>query len=358
MNISRILVINPGSTSTKVAVYDNTKSVFLKNIKHSNQDLEKFDTIVSQYHFRKDVIISELKKADICLDNLKAVIGRGGLLKPIKSGVYEVNEQMKKDLTEGIMGQHASNLGGLLADEIANDINGAKAFIADPVVVDELEDVARITGLPSMPNKSIFHPLNQKAVARQFARTRGFIYEDLNLIVAHLGGGISIGTHKKGRIIDVNNALNGDGPLSPERSGSLPTKSLVDACFSGKYTHQEMLKMISGKGGLVAHLGTNQCYEAEKMAQNGDKHAKLIIEAMAYQIGKHIGAAAAILKGKVNGIIITGGIAHSEMIVNYIKEMVDFIAPIAIYPGEDEMGALMQNALRALQNPEVCKKYK
>jgi butyrate kinase len=357
MEIFRILVLNPGSTSTKIAVYDNEKSVFLKNIKHSNEDLAPFKTIADQYQFRKDVILRELINAEIDIERINAVVGRGGLVKPISSGVYEVNEALKRDLKIGVLGEHASNLGGLIADDIAKSLPDARAFIADPVVVDELDDVARITGCPSMPRRSIFHALNQKAVARLFAHTRGFVYEELNLIVAHMGGGISIGAHRKGKVVDVNNAIDGYGPFSPERAGTLPAGALIKACFSGKHSYEEMMKVVNGKGGLVAHLGTNQAYEVEKRVQAGDKHAELILNAMSYQIAKSIGACAAVLKGKVNGIILTGGIAHDKFVINYIKERVDFIAPVAVYPGEDEMTALMQNGLMALRDQVECKVY-
>ena len=357
MEIYRILVINPGSTSTKVAVFDNEKSVFLKNIKHSNEELEPFESIPDQYEFRKEVILNELINADIDIERIDGVVGRGGLVKPISSGVYEVNEALKRDLRIGVLGEHASNLGGLIADDIAKSLPHARAFIADPVVVDELEEVARITGCPGMPRQSIFHALNQKAVARLFARTRGFVYEELNLIVAHMGGGVSIGAHKNGRVIDVNNAIDGYGPFSPERAGTLPTGALIKACYSGEKTYDEMKKILVGKGGLVAHLGTNQAYEVEQRIKAGDKHAELILSAMCYQIGKAIGGCAAVLKGKVNGIILTGGIAHDKFVVEYIRSMVDFIAPVAVYPGEDEMTALMQNGLMALRKQVECKVY-
>ncbi len=358
METFQILVLNPGSTSTKIAVYENEKSIFLKNIKHISDEIAAFKTVADQYEFRKEVILKELESADIDINKLDAVVGRGGLVKPIESGVYEVNEALKRDLRAGILGEHASNLGGLIAEDIAKTIPNARAFIADPVVVDELEDVARITGCPGMPRQSIFHALNQKAVARLFARTRGFVYEELNLIVAHMGGGISIGAHKQGKVIDVNNAIDGYGPFSPERAGTLPTGPLIKACFSGKYTLEEMKKIVNGKGGLVAHLGTNQAYEVAKRIEKGDKKAELVLSAMSYQIGKAIGGCAAVLKGKVNGIILTGGIANNTFVVNYVKNMIDWIAPLAVYPGEDEMNALMQNALMVLKNEINCKDYK
>lgn len=357
METYRVLAINPGSTSTKIAVFDNEKSVFLKNIKHSNDDLAPFHSISEQFEFRKEVILNELIQADIEIDRIDAVVGRGGLVKPIESGVYEINEALKRDLRVGILGEHASNLGGLIADDIAKSLPSARAFIADPVVVDELDEVARITGCPSMPRQSVFHALNQKAVARLFARTRGFVYEELNLIVAHMGGGISIGAHRKGRVVDVNNALEGYGPFSPERAGTLPTGALIRACYSGKYSFDEMKKIVNGNGGLVAHLGTNQAYEVEEKIKAGDKYAELVLSAMSYQIGKAIGGCATVLKGKVNGIILTGGIAHDQFVVDYIRDMVDFIAPVAVYPGEDEMTALMQNGLMVLRNQVKCKNY-
>ena len=354
----KILVINPGSTSTKIAVYDGHKSVFLKTVKHSVEQLAKYDKISDQYEFRKEVILNELIHAEIDIEQIDAVVGRGGLVKPIESGVYEVNEALKEDLRKGVLGEHASNLGGLIADDIAKSLPKARAFIADPVVVDELDDVARITGLPEMPRRSVFHALNQKAVARTFAASRDRKYEDINVIVAHMGGGITVGAHRKGRVIDVNNGLDGYGPFSPDRAGTLPTGALVDACYSGKHTYEEMRKKISGNGGLMAHLGTNQVHEVEEMIEKGDEHAKLILEAMAYQVSKAIGGAAAALKGLVDGVLLTGGIANSEFVVDYIKARVSFLAPVIVYPGEDEMKALAENANSALSGEVEIKEYK
>lgn len=358
MYLKKILVVNPGSTSTKIAVFNGHQSCFLKTLRHPADQLARFDNIASQFEFRKELIIKELKDAQIEIDDFNAVVGRGGLVKPIESGVYEVNEALKADLIEGVLGEHASNLGGLIADDIAKSIDGARAFIADPVVVDELEDVARITGHPDMPRRSVFHALNQKAVAKNFAKEIDRDYEDINVIVAHLGGGISVGAHKKGRVIDVNNALDGYGPFSPERAGTLPTGALIDACFSVKYSHNEMRKFVNGKGGLVAHLGTNQAHEVEKKVIEGDEHYTLIHSAMAYQIGKAIGGNAAALKGEVDGIILTGGIAYNKILVDYIKDMVGWIGPIKVYPGEDEMKALADNALCVLSGEVECKIYK
>jgi len=359
MEEQRILAINPGSTSTKIAVFKNEEALFVKNIKHANEDLVGFKAIAEQFSFRKDIILKELKDADIEINTITAVVGRGGLVKPIESGVYEVNEALKADLKKGILGEHASNLGGLIAADIANELNnGARAFIADPVVVDELQDVARVAGHPNFQRLSIFHALNQKAIARTYAKSIGKKYEELNLIVAHLGGGISVGAHSNGRVIDVNNALDGEGPLSPERSGYLPNGQLVKMCFSGEYTLEQIKLMIKGDGGLVAHLGTNDAYEVECRAKDGDAKAALIQDAMAYQVGKEIGAAAAVLKGKVDGILITGGIAHSKVVCNYIKDMVSFIGNVQIYPGEDEMSALAMNGLMVLRNEVATKEYK
>lgn len=352
-----ILAINPGSTSTKIAVYKNVKSIFLKNIKHSSDELKKFSKIADQFEFRKDIILQELKTAEISIESISGVVGRGGLIKPIESGVYEVNEQMKSDIRNVIMGEHASNLGALIADNIAKSIPNARAYIADPVVVDELQEVARISGHPNFKRVSIFHALNQKAIARAHAKSLNKSYFDLNLIVAHLGGGISVGAHQQGRVIDVNNALDGDGPFSPERSGTVPAGQLAKLCFSNEYTLDQVKKMLNGQGGLVAHLGTNDAYEVEMRAKNGDKVAKLIQDAMAYNIAKSIGALAAALKGKVDSIILTGGIAHNPDLVEYIKEMVSFIAPVAVYPGEDEMQALAVNGLMVLKGEVTPKIY-
>jgi len=357
MENRRILAINPGSTSTKIAVYQGDKSVFLKNIKHSNEELAQFNSISEQFEFRKDIILKEMVDAEIMIDLIEAVVGRGGLVKPIESGVYLVDEKLKADLRVGVLGEHASNLGGLIADNIAQSLPNAKAYIADPVVVDEMIDVARVSGHPEFERISIFHALNQKAVSRAFALTVDKNYEDLNIIVAHLGGGISVGAHLKGRVIDVNNALDGEGPFSPERSGTLPSGALAKLCFSGDVTLDEVKKMIKGEGGLVAHMGTNDAYEIELKAKDGDAKAQLIQDAMAYQVGKSIGAAAASLKGEVDGIILTGGIAHNGDLVNYVKEMVSFIAPVIVYPGEDEMKALAMNGYMVLRGDVEPKRY-
>ncbi|NOU59042.1 butyrate kinase [Marinifilum caeruleilacunae] len=357
METRRILAINPGSTSTKIAVFQGDKSVFLKNIKHSAEELAEFNQITEQFEFRKNIIMKEMVDAEIQIDLIEAVVGRGGLVKPIESGIYEVNDRLKEDLRVGILGEHASNLGGLIADNIAQSLPKAKAYIADPVVVDEMIDVARVSGHPEFQRVSIFHALNQKAIGRAFAQSIDKKYEDINVIVAHLGGGISVGAHLKGKVVDVNNALDGEGPFSPERSGTLPTGALAKMCFSGEYTLDDIKKMIKGEGGLVAHLGTNDAYEVELKAKDGDAKAKLIQDAMSYQVAKSIGEMAAVLKGDVEGILLTGGIAHNPDLVNYIKDMVSFIAPVVVYPGEDEMKALAMNGYMVLRNEIEPKVY-
>jgi len=355
--VYRLLVINPGSTSTKIAVFDNEKPVFEETIRHSNEELAPYANVIDQFEFRKNMILETLNAKGINITKLSAVIGRGGLLKPIESGTYVVNETMLKDLREAKRGQHASNLGGIIAYEIASQLH-IPAYIVDPVVVDELDDIARISGMPELERISILHALNQKAVAKRAAKDMGRAYEDLNLIVAHLGGGISVGAHRKGRVVDVNNALDGEGPMSPERAGTLPVGGLIKLCYSGKYTIDEMKKKVVGKGGLVAHLGTNDGREVVRRIEAGDKHAELIYKAMAYQIGKEIGACAAVLEGKVDAICITGGLAYDKMLVGWIKEMVEFISQVLVYPGEDEMIALAEGGLRVLRKEEEPKEYK
>ncbi|MEA4960895.1 butyrate kinase [Lutispora sp.] len=354
--IYRILAINPGSTSTKIAVYDNEDSIFTKTIFHSSEIIGQFSKIHDQYNFRKEMVVNTLKEQGVDLNSLDGVVGRGGNMKPVKGGTYGINEKMIEDLKVGVMGQHASNLGGIIAWEIANLLN-IPAYVVDPVVVDELEDLARISGMPEIPRKSKDHPLNQKAVGRKAAAELGGKYEEYNFLIAHLGGGISIGVHKKGRIIDVNNALDGDGPFSPERSGGLPVGSLVDMCFSGEYTKQEIMKKIVGNGGLTAYLGTNDGREIQKRIKAGDEYAKLIYEAMAYQISKEIGAGASVLRGEVDAILLTGGVAYDDEFTAWIKERVGFIAPVMVYPGEFEMVALVQGVLRVMNGVESVKIY-
>lgn len=355
--IHQILAINPGSTSTKIAVYHNTRPVFLRTISHNPEQLEQYDNIANQFELRHDAILYELDQARITRKEIEIVIGRGGLLKPLKSGVYSINDEMRNDLLMGAQGEHASNLGGLIADAIAAKIPGARAFIADPVVVDEMHEVARFTGHPLFRRHSIFHALNQKATGRAYARLLNKKYEDLNLVVAHLGGGISVGAHYQGRIIDVNQALDGEGPFSPERTGSLPMGELAAWCLNGSHTLSEIKHTLSGQGGYIAYFGTNNAYEIELMARDGDEKARTLQDAMAYQIGKEIGAYAAVLHGKIDAIILTGGMAHNTAIVEYIKSMVSFIAPVVIYPGEDEMHSLAMNAFLVAKGELMPKEY-
>lgn len=352
-----ILVINPGSTSTKIAVFEDRKVVFGKSIYHTPQDLAPFPRICQQYEFRKATIFNELKNNNIQIDLFAAVIGRGGLVHPIPSGTYRVNELMLNHLGQGIGGEHASNLGGLLAHSIASEIPGCKALISDPVVVDELQDVARITGIPQIERVSIFHALNQKAIAKRHASILGKSYEDLNLIVVHLGGGISVGAHRKGRVIDVNNALNGDGPIAPERAGTIPALQLAELCYSGKYTFEEVKRMLTGKGGMVAHLGTNSFMELCDKVQAGDPKAIRLYQAMAYTISKQIGATAVVLNGKIDAILFTGGIAHNKRFIDLITEQVGFLGPCFTYAGEDEMLALATNAYNILTGEETAQVY-
>ncbi len=354
---SWILAINPGSTSTKIAVYDGESPLFLKNLKHGQDQLAKFQKITDQFQFRKDLIIKQLHEAEIDIRHIRIVMGRGGLLKPIESGIYEVNDAMIRDLRNSPLGEHASNLGGLIADDISKSLPDAKAYIANPVVVDELIDLARYTGHPQFKRKSIFHALNQKAVAREHAKSVMKDYESMNLVVVHLGGGITVGAHRKGRVIDVNQGLDGEGPFSPERAGTLPVGDLVRLCFSGKYTQKEIMSMIKGKGGLVAYMGTNSAYEVEMKAYEGDERASQVMQAMAYQVAKDIGAMATVLEGEVDGILITGGVANSKWFVNMVIERVKFIAPVHVYPGEDEMRALAFNGFRVLKGEAVIRIY-
>lgn len=352
----KILIINPGSTSTKIGVYEDETQVMEETLRHTTEEIAKYATIYDQKDFRKDVILNVLKEKNVDLNSIDVVVGRGGLLKPIPGGTYATSDALIEDLKIGKQGQHASNLGGILAKEIADKIN-VPSYIVDPVVVDELQDVARITGHPKFERISIFHALNQKAVAKRYAKESGKNYEDLNLIVVHMGGGVSVGAHKNGRVIDVANALDGDGPFSPERSGGLPSGALMKLCFSGEYTQAEVAKMISGNGGFNAYLGTNDMRDVIKLAKEGDSKAQLLEEAFYYQLEKEIGAMAVVLGGKVDQIILTGGIAYGQETVDHMTNACSFLAPITVYPGEDELLALAQGALRVMNGEEDAKEY-
>jgi butyrate kinase len=352
----RILVINPGSTSTKIGIFDNERPVFEKTIRHDADTIHQFESVIDQYSFRKDTILEALDYEGINISKLNCVVGRGGLLRPIEGGTYSVNESMLKDLKTGFAGEHASNLGGILAYEIAEGLN-IPSFIVDPVVVDEMDDIARISGVPEMERKSIFHALNQKAVARRVAKMLGRPYESMRLIVVHMGGGITVGIHKDGRVIDVNNGLHGEGPFSPERAGTVPIGELVSMCFSGEYYAEEVMKKLVGQGGLVAYLGTNDARTVEEMIEAGNEKAALIYDAMAYQVAKEIGSASTVLYGQVDAIIITGGLAFGKDFVKKITDRVEWISDCIIQPGENELQALAEGGLRVLRSEETAKIY-
>ena len=355
--MKQLLVINPGSTSTKISVFHDVNEIFTHTLRHSAEDLEPFSKVSEQYAFRKGVIEKVIAEAGFLLADFHAFVGRGGLIRPVVSGTYEVTEKLRRDLEKGVMGEHASNLGGIIALEFANAVPGCKAYISDPVVVDELEPVARVSGHPLFERRSIFHALNQKAITRRFALENGKKYDEVNVVVAHMGGGISVGAHRKGRVIDVNNAVDGYGPFSPERAGTIPAGDLAKLCFSGKYTLKEVKKMLNGQGGLMAHLGTNQAHIVQKKAESGDEKSNLILSAMAYQVSKEIGAMSVVLKGDIDAILLTGGIANNKFVVSAIVDAVKFLAPVKIYPGEDEMSALAGNVLRVINGEEECKEY-
>lgn len=350
----KILVINPGSTSTKLAVYEDINMVWKENISHPVHELVAFLHVNEQYDYRRRHVLDALKTGGIAMD-FDAIIARGGLLKPTPGGVYKVTEQMKHDLWHAEM-EHASNLAALIADEIAKE-NGCSAYIADPVVTDELQDVARLTGIPEIERVSVFHALNSKAVSRIYASRIGKRYEELQLIVAHLGGGISVSAHQKGKVVDVNNALNGEGPFSPERAGTIPAKQLADLCFSGKYTYWEVRKMLNGKGGLLAHLGTTHVPDIVHKIHGGSEKHRLVLDSMIYTVAKQIGAMHVVLHGMTDAIILTGGIAYNKYCVDSLREWTERLAPIVVIPGEDEMTALAVNVLGALKGEIPLQEY-
>ena len=353
----KILTINPGSTSTKIAVFEDEKVLKSCTIQHAAQTLHQYKHVIDQYEFRLAYILKYIEDEKIDLSEISAIIGRGGFLRPLQSGIYEVNEKMLNDLRQCLNGEHASNLGAVLAHELSTRTEHCKAYIVDPVVVDEFQDVSRISGLPQFPRRSTFHALNHKAIARKYAADSGTSYEKLNLVIAHLGGGISVAAHKLGRVIDTNQALDGFGPFSPQRAGTMDAGALIRVIYAGIYEQEEMQSLLVGKGGLVAHLGTNDVRAAYKLAQNGDLHARLILEAMAYGVGKEIGCMLAVLEGKADAVILTGGMAYNELIVNYITKMINLMCKVVVYPGEDEMSALALAGLRALRGEETVKAY-
>lgn len=355
---SLILAIKSEFLVTKIGLYDQESLIFLKAIAHSPEALDSFNKNTDQFEYRAKIIMAELKKADTNVDDIKVVIARGGLLKPISSGIYEVNERMIKDLHHSPVGRHSINIGGLIAGYIASKISGARAYIADPPVVDELDEIARITGFPDVQRKSVFHALNHKYVARRYAQAVRRNYEDLNLIVAHLGDGISIGAHKKGKVVDVNQCFDGEGPFSLERSGTIPMVDLIKMCFSGKYTENQILTMIRNEGGIFAHLGTSNFFELEKKNALNDDETKRVFEAMAYQISKYIGYMVPVFLANVDSILITGMLAHNKWFTGLINDRVKFIAPVHIFPGEDVIDALATNGRSILVGNIPILQYK
>ena len=350
------LIINPGSTSTKIGVFEDETLLFEETLRHTTEEIAQYASIADQKDFRKKIITDLLEKKEFDIKSLNVVVGRGGMLKPIPGGTYAVTDELLADLVVGKQGQHASNLGGILAREIGDSI-GVPSFIVDPVVVDELMPIARYSGVPELPRKSVFHALNQKAVAKRYAKEQGVPYESLNLIVVHMGGGVSVGAHEKGMIVDVFNALDGDGAFSPERAGGVPSGALIDMCFSGEYTKKEVYSKIVGKGGFNAYLGTNDMREVMKRVNEGDEKAAEMVDAFTFQVAKDMGSMACVLKGKVDQIIVTGGIAYNVGVIDALKERAGFIAPFTVYPGEDELLALTQGALRVLNGEEEAMKY-
>ncbi len=350
------LIINPGSTSTKIGVFEDETLLFEETLRHSTEEISQYASIVDQKDFRKDIIVNLLKEKDFDINSLNVIVGRGGMLKPIVSGTYAVNDDLLEDLKIGKQGQHASNLGGILAREIGDSI-GVPSYIVDPVVVDELMPIARYSGVSELPRASVFHALNQKAVAKRYAKETGKAYDSLNLIVVHMGGGVSVGAHEKGKVVDVFNALDGDGAFSPERAGGVPSGALIKMCFSGKYTEKEVYKKIVGNGGFNDYVGTNDMRDVEKMVNEGDERAAEIREAFILQVAKDMGSMACTLKGKVDRIVVTGGIAYDKAVVAGLKERAEWIAPFTVYPGEDELLALVQGALRVMNGEEEAMVY-
>ena len=350
------LIINPGSTSTKIGVFEDETLLFEETLRHSTEEISKYASIVDQKDFRKEIITNLLNEKNFDIKSLNVVVGRGGMLKPIPGGTYAVTDDLLNDLKIGRQGQHASNLGGILAREIADSI-GVPSYIVDPVVVDELDTISRYSGVPELPRTSVFHALNQKAVAKRYAKEQGRPYNEMDIIVVHMGGGVSVGAHHNGRIIDVFNALDGDGAFSPERAGAVPSGALIKMCFSGKYTEKEVYKKIVGQGGFNAYCGTNDMRDVEKMADAGDAHAIEVRDAFIMQVAKDIGSMACVLNGKAEAIVVTGGIAYDKAVVNGLKERCEWIAPFTVYPGEDELLALAQGALRVMNGEESVMPY-
>jgi butyrate kinase len=354
--VFRILAINPGSTSTKFSLFDDDKSVLTKTIQHDAAELSPYGSVLDQKEFRRDCITQCLEAAGLDTASLDAIAGRGGLLKPIESGVYRINQKMLEDLHSATAAIHASALGAIIAAEIAGTLS-IPAYVVDPIVVDEMDRNAKLTGMPGIERSSVFHALNQKAIARRLAAQLGKPYENTRFIAAHLGGGITVGAHRYGRVIDVNDALSGEGPFTPERTGAIPAIPLINMCFSGEYTEAEMIEKVTKKGGMKAYLGTGDLRDVQKMIHDGDEFAALVLDSMAYQVSKEIGAMAAVLEGLVDAIFLTGGLAHSNRFTGAIKQRVDKLAPVYVFPGEDEMLALVSGVLRVLRGEEQAAPY-
>ncbi len=352
----RILAINPGSTSTKVALFENEKQLALEVIRHDPEEFKGITLVTQQREIRAEHLRRFLSDNNVDPAGLDAIVSRGGLVKPIESGTYRINDKMQTDLSAGRAGAHASSLGGLMAAQLSGD-HGIPAYVVDPVVVDEMEPLAKLTGIPGIERKSVFHALNQKAVARTCAEQLGMRYEDGRFVIAHMGGGITVGAHHYGRVVDVNDGLGGEGPFSPERSGGVPIVPVIEMCFSGQYTKEQMIALATRSGGMQSYLGTNDLVKVERMVKMGDEFAALVMDSMAYQVSKDIGAMAAVLEGRVNAIILTGGLAHSMRFTGMIKQRVDQIAPVITVPGEDEMAALVGGVLRVLRGQERAMEY-
>ena len=350
------LIINPGSTSTKIGVFEDETLLFEETLRHSTEEIAQYASIVDQKDFRKKIIMDLLAEKDFDIHSLQVIVGRGGMLKPIPGGTYAVTDDLLEDLKIGRQGQHASNLGGILAREIGDSI-GVPSYIVDPVVVDELMPIARYSGVPELPRTSVFHALNQKAVAKRYAKENQAAYDSLRLIVVHMGGGVSVGAHENGRVVDVFNALDGDGAFSPERAGAVPSGALIKMCFSGKYTEKEVYSKLIGKGGFNAYLGTNDMRDVTKRANEGDEKAAEAKQAFLLQVAKDIGSMACVLNGKVDQIILTGGIAYGKDVCEVLKERTGWIAPVTVYPGEDELLALAQGAMRVMNGEEKVMEY-
>ncbi len=352
----KILVINPGSTSTKVAVFAGEEQIAEAVIRHPKEELESCAGILDQRELRTNYVLNMLKEYNIPIEEIAAIAGRGGLIKPIDSGTYAINDRMKRDLISDSATVHASALGGIIAADIGEKYQ-IPAYVVDPVVVDEMEPCTKLSGMPGVERRSVFHALNTKAVCRKCAYEMGMRYEDGRFIVAHMGGGITVGAHKYGRVVDVNDGIAGEGPFSPERCGSVPLAGVVEMCYSGKYTKAQMMAMLNKNGGMLAYLGTNDLKKVEWMIKEGDSYAALVVDSMAYQVSKEIGAMAAVLEGRIDAIVLTGGLAYSTRFTGAIKGRVDQIAPVMTYPGEDEMLALASGVLRVLTGQERAAVY-